>query len=192
MRRGAPSRRPAATAPKGEGATLALRAWRGLHAVYRQGSTALRHELERDLTLPRFDLLRCLVEGGGTTLAELARRMRVTAGNVTGLVTRAARDGLVERHRDPEDRRAWRIRATPKGERAFREAERRHAARIARLLSSLTKAELAVLTRLLDRVRLRLPEPASLPSPPARPAPRARTRAGRRPASDAARRRRLA
>lgn len=179
-------------APKREGSELALRVWRDLHAVYRKGSTALRQELERDLTLPRFDLLGCLVGGGSMTLAELARRMRVTAGNVTGLVTRAARDGLVERHRDPEDRRAWRVRATPKGERAFREAERRHAARVARLLAPLTKSELASLTRLLERVRLRLPEPAAPPAPPSRPAPRARSLAVRRAASDAVRRRRLA
>ena len=57
-------------------------------------------------TLPRFDLLANLIREDGLTLAALSRRMLVTAGNVTGLVDRAERDGLVERRADPDDRRS--------------------------------------------------------------------------------------
>ncbi len=111
------------------------------------------------MTLPRFDLLANLVRSDGQTLASLSRSMLVTAGNLTGLVDRAARDGMVERRADPSDRRAWRVHLTAKGQRAFRDAERRHAARVAKVFSGLSPAELSTLTRLLDKLRTTLREP---------------------------------
>jgi len=122
-------------------------------AVHKRALAAIRDELERDMTLPRFDLLANLVRSDGQTLASLSRSMLVTAGNLTGLVDRAARDGLVERRADPNDRRAWRVHTTAKGQRAFRDAERRHAARVTRLFAGLSPAELTTLMSLLDKVR---------------------------------------
>lgn len=52
---------------------------------------------------PRFNLLSNLARADGQTLASLSRSMLVTAGNLTGLVDRAARDGMVERRADPTD-----------------------------------------------------------------------------------------
>jgi DNA-binding MarR family transcriptional regulator len=104
--------------------------------------------------------------------------MLVTAGNLTGLVDRAARDGLVERRADPGDRRAWRVHVTPKGQRAFREAERRHAAKVAKLFAGLTRAELVTLINLLDKLRtsLRPAETQALPSRTGLAAPPRRAR----------------
>lgn len=157
MRRGAPARRPA---PSPEGALanaaqdqIALRAWVRILAVHKRALAAIRDDLEHEMTLPRFDLLANLVRSDGQTLASLSRSMLVTAGNLTGLVDRAARDGMVERRADPEDRRAWRVHLTPKGHRVFREVERRHAARVSKLFSPLSHADLVALVRLLDRIR---------------------------------------
>jgi DNA-binding MarR family transcriptional regulator len=165
MRRGAPERRPLAattSAPASEQA--AVRAWVRILAVQKRGLTAIRDDLEREMTLPRFDLLSNLARADGQTLASLSRSMLVTAGNLTGLVDRAARDGMVERRADPTDRRAWRVHLTPKGMRAFRDAERRHANRVAKLFGALSLSELSTLTRLLDKVReaLGVAEPARL------------------------------
>ena len=170
MRRGAPARRPVAS-PSGappSGTTpeqAAVRAWVRVLAVHKRGLAAIRDELEREMTLPRFDLLANLSRADGQTLASLSRSMLVTAGNLTGLVDRAARDGLVERRSDPTDRRAWRVHLTPKGARAFHEAERRHATKVARVFASLTPAEMETLVALLDKVKatLREPEPGASP-----------------------------
>lgn len=172
MRRGAPARRPAASiAPAGEGSgELAVRAWVRILAVQKRALAAIRDDLEREMTMPRFDLLANLCRADGQTLASLSRRMLVTAGNLTGLVDRAARDGMVERRADPSDRRAWRVHVTPKGQRAFRDAERRHAARVAKLFAGLTPAELATLMRLLDKLRAALREPEIASLSPARAA----------------------
>ncbi len=155
MRRGAPSRRPTqgsgpADDPSG---ALSVRAWVRVLAVQKRALAALRDDLEGDITMPRFDLLANLVRRDGQTLAALSRSMLVTAGNITGLVDRAARDGMVERRADPEDRRAWRVHLTPKGQRAFRDADRRHAAKLERVFAGLSRTELETLIRLLDKVR---------------------------------------
>ena len=52
-------------------------------------------------------------------MSELSRLLMVTGGNVTGLTDELARDGLVAREASPGDRRAWIVRLTPKGRRAF-------------------------------------------------------------------------
>jgi DNA-binding MarR family transcriptional regulator len=122
-------------------------------AVQKRALAAIRDDLEREMTMPRFDLLANLVRSDGQTLASLSRSLLVTAGNITGLVDRAARDGLVERRADPGDRRAWRVHVTLKGLRAFREAERRHAAKVKKLFAGLSHGELTTLIRLLDKLR---------------------------------------
>lgn len=171
MRRGAPARRPvaapsAAPPPGGTPEQAAVRAWVRVLAVHKRGLSAIRDDLEREMTLPRFDLLANLVRTDGQTLASLSRSMLVTAGNLTGLVDRAARDGLVERRSDPNDRRAWRVHVTPRGTRAFHEAERRHAARVSRVFAGLTPPEVETLIQLLDKVKATLrdaePAPAKL------------------------------
>jgi DNA-binding MarR family transcriptional regulator len=163
LRRGAPSRRPPA-ARADEPEQLAVRAWVRILAVQKRALAVIRDDLEREMTMPRFDLLANVCKADGQTLASLSRNMLVTAGNLTGLVDRAARDGMVERRADPGDRRAWRVHVTPKGQRAFREAERRHAARVRKLFAGLSQAETATLIHLLDKLRaaLREPEPPSV------------------------------
>lgn len=182
MRRGAPSRRPPAPAKKTSSADepqLAVRAWVRVLAVQKRALAAIRDDLEREMTMPRFDLLSNLVKHDGQTLAALSRTMLVTAGNITGLVDRAARDGLVERRADPGDRRAWRVHVTPKGQRAFREAERRHAAKIKKLFAALTQTEIATLIHLLDKVRVTLRVPDAPPSVATRRAAPTSTRRAR-------------
>ena len=159
MRRGAPTRRPVSAAaqpsqpPPEPGGALAVRAWVRVLAVQKRSLAAIRDDLEREMTMPRFDLLSNLVRSDGQTLVSLSRSMLVTAGNITGLVDRAARDGMVERRADPDDRRAWRVHLTAKGQRTFREAERRHAAKVAKLFAGLSRSELQTLIHLLDKLR---------------------------------------
>jgi DNA-binding MarR family transcriptional regulator len=135
------------------GGALAVRAWVRVLAVQKRALAAIRDDLEHEVTMPRFDLLANLVRHDGQTLASLSRSMLVTAGNITGLVDRAARDGMVERRADPGDRRAWRVHVTAKGQRVFRDAERRHSAKVAKLFAGLSRSELQTLIHLLDKLR---------------------------------------
>jgi DNA-binding MarR family transcriptional regulator len=113
----------------------------------------VRRRLARDCTMPRFDLLANLEREDGQTLAALSRRMLVTAGNLTGLVDRAERDGVVERRPDPADRRLSRVYLTSKGRELVQGLLPTHAHHVTELLGSLDPGERRELRRLLGKLR---------------------------------------
>jgi DNA-binding MarR family transcriptional regulator len=113
----------------------------------------IRRRLADAATLPRFDLLANLEREDGQTLAALSRRMLVTAGNLTGLVDRAERDGVVERRADPRDRRVSRVFLTPKGRELILQVLPAHARHVGELLAGLDASERRELRRLLGKLR---------------------------------------
>jgi DNA-binding MarR family transcriptional regulator len=114
---------------------------------------AVRSELLPDCTTARFDLLVALDREDGQTPAALSRRLGVTAGNLTGLVDRAARDGLVVRRSDRRDRRLSRVHLTRKGRTLASELIPRHARAVERTFATLRPEEHSELRRLLGKVR---------------------------------------
>jgi len=115
--------------------------------------TELRRELEHTITLARFDLLASLERDDGQTLAGLSRALLVTAGNVTGLVDRAERDGVVERRPEPNDRRVARVWLTREGRALIRELLPQHARHVHELIVGLSAEERRDLRRLLGGLR---------------------------------------
>jgi DNA-binding MarR family transcriptional regulator len=113
----------------------------------------IRRRLADAATLPRFDLLANLEREDGQTLASLSRRMLVTAGNLTGLVDRAERDGVVARRADPRDRRVSRVFLTPKGRALVTSLLPAHAGHVTALLAGLDASERRELRRLLGKLR---------------------------------------
>jgi DNA-binding MarR family transcriptional regulator len=113
----------------------------------------LRRKLADATTMPRFDLLANLEREDGQTLAALSRRLLVTAGNLTGLVDRAERDGVVERRADPRDRRLSRVYLTPKGRELIARLLPKHAEEIGALFEELDPADKRELRRLLGKLR---------------------------------------
>lgn len=71
------------------------------------------------LTLTQFNLLRLLLTGhpAGETCGALRDRMLHRVPDITRLVDRMERDGLVERERGLQDRRVVLVRITPEGQR---------------------------------------------------------------------------
>jgi DNA-binding MarR family transcriptional regulator len=113
----------------------------------------IRRRLADSATMPRFDLLANLEREDGQTLAALSRRMLVTAGNLTGLVDRAERDGVVERRADPRDRRVSRVFLTTKGRELITALLPTHGEHVGELLGALDAAERRELRRLLGKLR---------------------------------------
>lgn len=113
----------------------------------------LRRRLADDCTLARFDLLANLEREDGQTPAALSRRMLVTAGNLTGLVDRAERDGVAERRPDPSDRRLSRVWLTDKGRQLVQSLLPAHAEHVSELLAALDASERRELRRLLGKLR---------------------------------------
>lgn len=136
---------------------------------------ALRRGLGPDLSLARFDLLAQLARDDGQTLAQLSRRMLVTAGNLTGLVDRAERDAIVERRPDPSDRRLTRVWLTARGQKLAQRAIAKHGELAEQILAPLEPREREELRRLLGRLREALDAPDKTST---------RTQSGRRAAVD--------
>jgi DNA-binding MarR family transcriptional regulator len=79
-----------------------------------------RRFAERGTTLARFDLLAALDRHGeGMTMGALSRALLVSNGNVTQLVQKLAKDGLVRIAPSPADRRASIVRLTVGGRAEF-------------------------------------------------------------------------
>ena len=134
----------------------ALRLWLRLltctQLVEKQVRTQLRERF--DTTLPRFDLMAQLERAPeGLKMNELSRRMMVTGGNVTGITDQLVSEGLVERIDVEGDRRAYRVRLTPKGRKLFNEMARQHEDWIVEAFSVLGDKDIAMLHKLLGKVK---------------------------------------
>jgi DNA-binding MarR family transcriptional regulator len=134
----------------------ALRLWLRLltctQIVEKRVRTRLRERF--DTTLPRFDLMAQLERSPeGLKMNELSRRMMVTGGNVTGVTDQLAAEGLVDRVDVEGDRRAYRVRLTAKGRKLFNEMARQHEGWIVDAFAALSDKEIAVLHKLLGKVK---------------------------------------
>ncbi len=84
-----------------------------LHRRLSAGVTARIRDL--GLSVPQFDLISTLTEREGISQSELAERLYVTKGNVSGLVDRLVEAGLVERRAIAGDRRSYAMHLTEAG-----------------------------------------------------------------------------
>jgi DNA-binding MarR family transcriptional regulator len=134
----------------------ALRLWLRLLTCTQLVERRVRGRLRErfDTTLPRFDLMAQLERApAGLKMNELSRRMMVTGGNVTGITDQLVAEGLVERVDVEGDRRAYRVRLTPKGRKAFHEMARQHESWIVEAFDCLSEKDIATLHRLLGKVK---------------------------------------
>jgi len=106
-----------------------------------------------DLTALQYTALTVLERHADLTSAHLARHSFVTAQTMADMVTTLLGRGLIERHRDPADRRRLVIALTPEGQRALDELEPQVAALEAEMLTLLTAEEAEQLRRSLERCR---------------------------------------
>jgi DNA-binding MarR family transcriptional regulator len=113
------------------------------------------------ITLPRFDLMAQLERHpDGLRMGELSRRMMVTGGNVTGITDQLEKEQLVQRVPDPHDRRAFTVKLTEAGRRAFAEMAAVHEAWIEELLQDIPGEDKAKMIELLAVMKRHLNERA--------------------------------
>jgi DNA-binding MarR family transcriptional regulator len=135
-----------------------LRLWLRILSVSRTVEGELRERLRGlDTTLPRFDVMAALSRASdGLKMSELSKVLRVSNGNVTGIVDRLEAEGLAVRLPVEGDRRAMLVRLTPEGAAAFATLADRHEAWVDELLGVVTPAEADHLIEQLQAVRNRL------------------------------------
>lgn len=132
-----------------------LRLWLRMLSAHRGVEAQLRERLREDYdsTLPRFDVMAALDRyRDGLRMSDLSARLKVSNGNVTGIVERLVSEGLVERAQVDGDRRAMLVRLTPAGIERFAAMAADHEAWINDMLAPFSGAELDTLITLLDRI----------------------------------------
>lgn len=132
-----------------------LRLWLRLLKAQRRIEGRLRERLRDEFgsTLPRFDVLAALSGATeGLRMSELSGVLKVSNGNVTGIVDRLVADGYVTRGPVENDRRATRVRLTGAGEQHFEILAAAHEGWVSDLLARFGTEEKELLSHTLDRL----------------------------------------
>jgi DNA-binding MarR family transcriptional regulator len=143
-----------------------VRVWFRLIRLEARMQAAVGERLrEIGISIPQCDVLTTLTEKEGVSQQELATRLYVTKGNISGLIDRLAEAGLVERRSTANDRRQHAIYLTTAGramaERAIAVQRRWIASTLGRMAEPALEALETQLIALRDIVReTETPEPA--------------------------------
>ena len=109
---------------------------------------------EFSVTLPQFDVLSELERTGKPmTMSELSIGLMVSNGNVTGVIDRLERNGLVTRTRAKHDRRIQYIELTVQGRKDFNNMAQHHEGWVGDILDKLSDEDMSHLQELLLKTR---------------------------------------
>lgn len=135
---------------------LSLKLWLRMLSTTVMIENEIRNRLraEFDITLPRFDLMAQLERHpDGLRMGELSKRMMVTGGNITGITDQLEQEGLVMRVTDKQDRRAYSVKLTTAGRKAFKTMASVHEAWVAELFSGVDAEQKSQMISLLSSVK---------------------------------------
>jgi MarR family transcriptional regulator, organic hydroperoxide resistance regulator len=128
----------------------AMRVWFRFLRLHQRLSLAMTSRLKTiGLSVPQFDLLSTLSEREGITQSELAERLYVTKGNVSGLVDRLVEAGMVERRAIANDRRSYAMHLTATGREAAARGMQAQHDYVAATLGRMAKGDVREFERLL-------------------------------------------
>ncbi|MCK7611775.1 MarR family winged helix-turn-helix transcriptional regulator [Roseibium sediminicola] len=132
-----------------------LRLWLKLLKSVNGIEAEIRRNLRdgHNTTLPRFDVMSALARfPEGLKMSDLSTFLKVSNGNVTGIVDKLTEEGLAERVAVPGDRRAQLARLTGKGRTAFEELALHHENWINGLLDGWSPEDIDALSSRLELV----------------------------------------
>lgn len=132
-----------------------LRLWLKVLKATKAVESEVRENLRREFatTLPRFDVMAALMQHEkGLKMSELSGVLKVSNGNVTGIVERLVEDGHVQREKVEGDRRANLVRLTDAGRVEFSRQAEAHEGWINAAFDGLTADEAQGIAESLDAV----------------------------------------
>jgi DNA-binding MarR family transcriptional regulator len=140
--------------------------------LMKQVELAVRSELDdlarpAGLTALQYTALTVLERHPDLTAAHLARHSFVTGQTMADMVTTLLERGLIERHRDPADRRRLVIALTPAGRSLLDRLRPQVSALQSRMLSPLSADQATELRHLLELCRQALRDNGGTSKPPA-------------------------
>jgi MarR family transcriptional regulator, organic hydroperoxide resistance regulator len=126
---------------------------RSNNVVYRRGRSILN---ELGISNPQFNTLQTLKEFGPMTMGDLCKHLFTACSTATDLADRLEREGLVERIRDPKDRRIVRMHLLPKGEEVVELIMKERHCFFEKVLSEYSSEESTLLLQGIERLAERM------------------------------------
>jgi MarR family 2-MHQ and catechol resistance regulon transcriptional repressor len=128
-----------------------------LFRIWLKASAALSHNIQKDiegynLNHEYFMVLELLYSKGPQPVQKISETLSIPSGSITYVVNKLEKLGLVERKSNPDDRRAFFVVLTEKGEALFNDIFPKHVATISRNLSFITDEEKEQLMMLLKKI----------------------------------------
>ena len=133
---------------------LRRRAWLALLRCFSRIERVLMQYIaqEYNSSLPRYDVLTALaLNGGGLTMGELAALLRVSKGNITGVVRRLKSDGLVKKATSKDDRRIQSVTISAEGQQLWEAMHRDYDRIISELFAGQSDDQIRALTKSLEK-----------------------------------------
>ncbi len=130
-----------------------LRAWLALLRCFSSIERLLMQYIaqEYNSSLPRYDVLTALaLNGRALTMGDLASMLKVSKGNITGVVSRLKHDGLVKKVTSKQDRRVQSVTISPQGRKLWTAMHADYERIISTLLAGQSEAQVKALTRTLE------------------------------------------
>ena len=119
---------------------------------------ARRRAAWKRVTYQQYNVLSIIHTDGPMPQADIARRLLVTAPVITRLASGLVEAGLLERGRDPKDRRSVRLTLTRSGRRRAGALRRDLAAAAAELIEPLPPDRRAAVAAALDELQVLMPD----------------------------------
>ena len=111
-----------------------------------------------DVTPAQSGLLFVLGKRDGVLMGEAGAALDLGMPGISGLADRMVEAGLIEKHADPNDGRAWRLWLTPVGRKALARAKAGVAELNARLTEGFSEVEIDIVARWLASLQTKFPK----------------------------------
>jgi MarR family 2-MHQ and catechol resistance regulon transcriptional repressor len=108
----------------------------------------------RDLTSGQFGVLETIHHLGPLYQGQLGEKLLQSKGNISTIISNLVERGLVERRRDPDDRRYVKVHLTDEGEKLIEDLFPEHVQRIAATFDALDDDEVEEFGRLCKKLGL--------------------------------------
>ncbi|NPC93624.1 MarR family transcriptional regulator [Bacillus sp. WMMC1349] len=105
------------------------------------------------ITPPQFVGLQWLYEYGDMTIGELSQKMYLACSTTTDLIDRMEKNNLVERVKDPTDRRVVRIHLLSEGERIIQEVIQKRQDYLENMLTTFSEEEIMLFEKMLIKLQ---------------------------------------
>ena len=126
------------------------RAILGVHVLFRRLEERMER-IEPDIPLTKPERHLIITLSNPMRMGELAAELQAAPSSITAMADSLEAKGLLERQRDPEDRRAWQLSLTPEG-RHQRKVMATRAAELFSEATGLAEKDIDILARLLAAV----------------------------------------